>query len=60
MPLSAFFVLYLGGVVVANLERKAQMGQSVIKQTFTSVENKSVEESSLNVQKQEYNKKVNI
>lgn len=36
------------------------MGQSVIKQTFISVENKSVEKGSLHVQKQEYNKKVNI
>lgn len=36
------------------------MRQSVIKQTFISVENKSVEEGSLNAQKQEYNKKANI
>lgn len=36
------------------------MRQSVIKQTFINVENKSVEEVSLNVQKQEYNKNVNI
>lgn len=60
VPLSAFFVLYLCGIMVTNLERKAEVGQHVIKQTFSSVQSKSKEESMLNVQKQGHNKKENI
>lgn len=46
--------------MVTNLERKAEVGQHVIKQTFSSVQSKSKEESMLNVQKQGHNKKENI
>lgn len=59
MPLSAFFVLYLCGIMVTNLKRKA-LTEQYIKQTFISVQNKSIEEGMLYMQKQEYNKKINM
>lgn len=52
VPLSAFFVLHACGEMVTNLERNAEMGQSLIKQTFISVQNQSLEDGRLNVQHQ--------